>query len=161
MQTTTNTTTKIETASGATVEIDYGKIEVEMVRRAIGNPKTKKDEIVGLALALGLVKSKSAGDRILVAALRGMIADLIAQVEERRERERAAALAARQNTESEVRMPVTLASEERKPRVRLTREQRARKLARNRRRHKRALTRRGGGWANGQRTIRESAQVAA
>lgn len=57
----------------------------------------------------------------------------------------------------EVEGRVSLFTTRERKRVTLTAEQRANKLARNRRRHKRAIARERHGWANGQRTIRGAA----
>lgn len=58
------------------------------------------------------------------------------------------------------RAPVALVASVKKPRVRLTAQQRANKLTRNRRRHKRAVARARHGWANGQQTAREAVRAA-
>lgn len=136
---------------------DYAKIEIALARKMLADAK-KKSDLVPLAMLLGVVRTKTEGEKTLIAALRGLIANKLDEIErEREDARRARQKAAEAAAAPEAPAPLPLLSEARKPRVRLTNEQRARKLARNRRKHKRALARRRFGWANGQITARQAA----
>lgn len=59
------------------------------VRAALDNKKTRKSEFVTFALALGIVKSKSEGDKLLIAALRGNLSMRLAEIDKERAKARA------------------------------------------------------------------------
>ena len=141
--------------------------------------KTSKNDLIALALSRGLVRTKTAARDMKADALRALLAaaDTFNVAEDARVEAEIAALVGAprfvhpgspeahktdagfepslpENAGAHA-APVVLDAPAKKPRVRLTAEQRANKLARNRRRHKRHLARTRHGWANAQRTIRE------
>jgi nucleotidyltransferase/DNA polymerase involved in DNA repair len=168
MQTTNETvSTKLD------MNIDYAQIEVRAAREALAAAKNKP-MLVALAVSIGVLKSKSsnAAKTIRVEPLRDAIEDALRTAEQRAETLKGIAPllpVAAAITEEIVSRPENAGRHaapavydltsraQRRQQVRLTSEQRARKLSRNRRRHKRALTRSRHGWANGQQTIRGAA----